>query len=88
MEDDRDTRWALATVLRQDGAEVTEASDGNEGLSLLSRGQYDLLISDVSMPGLGGFGVFAALRFGDGERFAAQRGLPMMIVSGRASRGR
>jgi DNA-binding response OmpR family regulator len=87
LEDDRDTRWALAMVLRQEGAEVTEAPDGREGLGLLSRGQYDLVISDVSMSGLGGFGVFAALRFGDGEKFEAHRSLPMMIVSGRASRG-
>lgn len=87
LEDDRDTRWALATVLRQEGVEVTEAADGREGLALLARAQFDLVISDVSMPGLGGFGVFAALRFGDGERFEAHKGMPMMIVSGRASRG-
>lgn len=85
LEDDNDTRWALATVLRRDGYEVTEAADGELGLRFLARNRYDLLISDVCMPGLGGFGVFAALRFGEGEQYTEHRAMPVMLTSGRVT---
>lgn len=85
LEDDNDTRWALATVLRRDGYQVTEAADGELGLRFLSRGTFDLLISDVCMPGLGGFGVFAALRFGEGDQYGEHRDMPVMLTSGRVT---
>jgi DNA-binding response OmpR family regulator len=85
IDDDRETRWALATVLRRDGAQVTEASDGEEGLRFLMRGQYDLCISDVCMPGLGGFGLYTAIRYADGPELSWARTLPVILVSGKVA---
>lgn len=83
LDDDRETRWALATVLRREGAQVTEASDGEEGLRFLLRNRYDLCVTDVCMPGLGGFGLYAALRYGDGPELAWAQSLPVMLLSGK-----
>jgi DNA-binding response OmpR family regulator len=83
LEDDRETRWALATVLRREGCRVTEASNGEEGLKALGRGAFDLCISDVCMPGMGGFGFFAAVRFGDDPALAGRKAMPILLLSGK-----
>src|SRR5712672_1938377 len=83
LEDDRETRWALATVLRREGCRVTEASNGEEGLRFLMRNPFDLCISDVCMPGMGGFGFFAAVRFGDQPELAGRRNVPIILLSGK-----
>lgn len=82
LDDDRETRWSLATVLRREGAQVTEAADGEEGLRFLMRSRFDLCVSDVCMPGLGGFGLYAAIRFGEAEELAWARSLPVILLSG------
>jgi DNA-binding response OmpR family regulator len=83
LEDDRETRWALATVLRREGSRVTEGSNGEEGLKALARGAFDLCISDVCMPGMGGFGFFAAVRFGEDPALAGRKAMPILLLSGK-----
>jgi DNA-binding response OmpR family regulator len=83
LDDDRETRWAFATVLRREGAQVTEGPDGEEGLRQLLRSRFDLLVTDVCMPGLGGFGLYSTLRFGEGEELAWARTLPVILISGK-----
>jgi len=46
-----------ANFLRSKGYEVTEASDGEAAWSLALRGNYDLLLLDVMMPGMSGWEV-------------------------------
>ncbi|MEK6672864.1 MAG: sigma-54 dependent transcriptional regulator, partial [Nitrospirota bacterium] len=41
----------------EEGYEVHCAKDGNEGLELLSRDIFDLIITDIKMPGVNGFNV-------------------------------
>jgi CheY-like chemotaxis protein len=41
---------------------VDTARDGQEALGLLGRGGYDLVISDIRMPGATGYEVFSAAR--------------------------
>jgi DNA-binding response OmpR family regulator len=83
LEDDRETRWALATVLRREGCRVTEAADGEDGLKFLARNAYDLCISDVCMPGVGGFGFFSAMRFGVDPELASRKRIPVLLMSGK-----
>lgn len=47
-------RESLAEVLSEEGMEVTATGDGAHALELLGRDRYDLLISDIKMPGLDG----------------------------------
>jgi DNA-binding NtrC family response regulator len=53
-EDDALFRSFLSTVLKEEGHRVEEARDGKEGFSKLRGGEFDLVISDLKMPGLSG----------------------------------
>ncbi len=53
-EDEEALRGFVARALRLDGHETTEAGDGEEGLSALRSGAYDLLLSDIRMPAMDG----------------------------------
>ena len=53
-EDDEVTRTLLAAVLRKEGYEVREVADGNEAARLGASEDFDLVILDLGLPGLGG----------------------------------
>lgn len=53
-EDDGLFRSFLSTILKEEGHRVEEARDGKEGLSKLRSGEFDLVVSDLKMPGLSG----------------------------------
>jgi CheY-like chemotaxis protein len=61
---DDDTAVVLffARLLREEGAYVTEASDGAEALRAARRERPDLVIGDVIMPGLDGFALCRELK--------------------------
>ena len=63
-DDDKDIVRALRIYLNAEnaGLEITEANDGITALQLLKENEYDLLITDVMMPGKDGFEVLSELR--------------------------
>jgi DNA-binding response OmpR family regulator len=66
MDDDASTRLLVSAVLRKEGYDVLAAEDGAQGLALIREHKPDLVVSDVQMPNLDGFGVLEAVR-GDQE---------------------
>ena len=56
-EDDPDVRCLVALALEGESHEVTTASDGVEALKSMSESLPDLLLLDVMMPNLDGYGV-------------------------------
>jgi DNA-binding response OmpR family regulator len=62
VDDDRTVREVVVTYLRAAGHEVSEASDGTEGLAASRRKRADLVVLDVMMPGLDGLEVCRRLR--------------------------
>lgn len=58
-DDERGTREALARFLRPN-YEVTVAEDGQIGMNLLARNNYDLVLSDIRMPGADGLTILDA----------------------------
>lgn len=57
IEDDDALRLVISTTLELGGHEVGQARDGLEGMKLLDRGRYDLVITDVVMPEMDGLEV-------------------------------
>ncbi len=81
--DDKATsRELIRTVLEGSGYAVSEANDGLEALRYARELRPDLLILDLQMPGLDGFGVLAELRQDQG--FAAT---PIMALTASAMQG-
>lgn len=81
-EDDAEFRSVVAAVLRKAGYEVIEAEDGERLVDLMADGflmeegpgSYDLVISDVRMPGWTGLEVLRSLRTA-GDR------TPMLLIT-------
>ncbi len=61
-EDSITSRMLLKTILEAAGYVVTTAVDGLEAFALLRSEPFDLLVSDVEMPRLDGFGLTARVR--------------------------
>ena len=57
VEDDRLNRNLICKVLRDEGHQIVEASDGAEALELLYAQRFDLVITDFVMPKLNGLTV-------------------------------
>ncbi|HEX4913750.1 MAG TPA: response regulator, partial [Vicinamibacterales bacterium] len=61
-EDDDDLRGVLTTSLTRDGHRVLQARDGAEALAAIERDHVDLLVLDLMMPNIDGFGVLTRLK--------------------------
>ncbi|HJV67162.1 MAG TPA: sigma-54 dependent transcriptional regulator [Geomonas sp.] len=62
VEDDDTFRSFLKTIIEDDGHEVEAAADGIEGLRLLRKRNFDLVVSDLKMPGKSGLELFRETR--------------------------
>lgn len=62
VDDDPASRSLLREILQQDGYLVLEADDGELALEFLGRSAIDLVITDRSMPRLGGLELLAKMR--------------------------
>lgn len=62
VDDEPNIRELLSASLRFAGFDVTTASDGTEALQIVDQVRPDLLVLDILMPGLDGFGVVRRLR--------------------------
>jgi two-component system chemotaxis sensor kinase CheA len=62
VEDSITARTLLKNILEAAGYEVATAVDGMDGFTQLKSGDFDLVVSDVDMPRLNGFGLTAKIR--------------------------
>lgn len=60
VDDEAGMRDMLRWTLDESAFDIVVARDGEEAAALLATGGVDLVITDVTMPRLGGFGVLAA----------------------------
>ncbi|MDX6407689.1 MAG: twitching motility two-component system response regulator PilG [Gaiellaceae bacterium] len=79
IDDDAAIRTLCSVSLRALGIEVIEAEGGAQGLELARAERPDLVLLDVSMPGLDGFEVGEIVR-----RHRKTRHIPLMFLSGEA----
>jgi two-component system, NarL family, invasion response regulator UvrY len=64
----------LLGILLEPGVEFHEASTGQEGIDLVSRGEYSLVLLDISLPGRNGLDVLGQIR-------QLQPKLPVLVLS-------
>lgn len=62
VEDELSIQSILRELLTDAGYEVAAAGDGEEGVRLFKQGSFDLVLLDILLPGLDGFGVCRAIR--------------------------
>ena len=62
VDDEPEPLRAAARVLRRAGYEVSTAEDGQGALVGMSRGRFDAVVSDISMPGMDGIALLQNIR--------------------------
>ena len=77
VDDNRDLAENLAEILAAEGAEAAVALDGAEALERVRRTRFDVLVTDMRMPAMGGADLVHAVRRID-------PGLPVLVITGYA----
>jgi CHASE2 domain-containing sensor protein/CheY-like chemotaxis protein len=62
IDDDANHRLMLTSLLQEIGCQVQEASDGKQGLQLVSETKPDMILLDLAMPNMDGFEVMVHLQ--------------------------
>jgi CheY-like chemotaxis protein len=89
VDDEAVVRELVAEMLTFLGCDVDRAAGAREGIDLFGRSHYDLVVTDLSMPGLTGWDVIAAVRRHDTERgVILTTGTPMELERERAREAR
>ncbi len=79
IDDEKNIREGLAADFEMDGYNTKVAADGKEGLALLSKGDIDLVITDLRMPGgISGEDVLKKIT-------AETPGIPVIVLTGHGS---
>lgn len=79
VDDNPDIAEMLAAVLRHSGYTVSTADSGTGALSAALSKQFDVVVSDIGMPGMNGYELAQALR-----SFPQYRSTRMIAVTGYA----
>lgn len=81
VDDERDTRDLLVTVLAQSGAQVRAVATVTEALEILRHKKQDMLISDIEMPNEDGYSLIRKVRVSEeGE----ERRIPAIALTAHA----
>ena len=62
VDDERSIRLSLRTILTGLGFVIVEAARGEEAVSLIRTAQFDIVLLDINMPGMGGIEVCRTMR--------------------------
>jgi DNA-binding response OmpR family regulator len=79
VDDDEAVRTLASWQLESDGFTVAQAGDGDEALTAIDTERPDLVVLDLSMPGLGGLDVLRRVRGAP-----VTESLPVIVLSGRS----
>ncbi len=76
VEDDRDLNRTVCTFLNRSGYEATGCLDAQAGFEALYENMYDLIVSDIMMPGMDGFAFAQNVR-------ALNQQIPILFMTAR-----
>lgn len=74
VEDDKNLRRLIGTVLKQNGFNVFSANDGEQALEILESTKADLIICDIMMPNMDGYELTSSLR-------DAEYNMPILMIT-------
>jgi signal transduction histidine kinase len=80
VDDERDARDPIAAILQSRGAKVTPADSVAAAQRELGRGDFDVVVSDIGMPGADGYALIRDLRADERSRL-----LPVLALSAYAN---
>ena len=78
IDDEKNIREGLAAALEMDGYNTAVAENGEKGLEFVNKGDIDLVITDLRMPGISGEEVLQKIT-------AEIPGLPVIVLTGHGS---
>jgi CheY-like chemotaxis protein len=76
VEDDEDSRDLVGEILSTAGASVSLAESAAAAIALFGSGGFDVVVTDIAMPGADGYALLADL-----QRIAQERGLGLRAVA-------
>jgi len=76
IEDEKTLRFLIVQTLVQEGFEVEEAIDGEEGIQKLKKNKPDLILLDLLLPSINGFEVLSKIK-----RDSDLESIPVIILS-------
>ena len=79
VDDDRVTLETIQTAMQQFGYNVDIAGNGKKALHLLANSEYDLIITDLQMPGMDGYELCEAVR----QEYSPET-LPILVLTSTA----
>ena len=75
IEDEEDIRELITDILEMNGLEVEGASSGSQGITLFKKKQFDLVFTDLGMPGMSGWQVAKEIKTIDNKT-------PVALITG------
>ncbi len=76
IDDSKTIRDMLMLTLAEAGFEVLQAVDGQDGLDVLEKEKVDVVITDINMPRMDGYGVIRHLRSS-----SAHKSMPILVLT-------
>jgi signal transduction histidine kinase/CheY-like chemotaxis protein len=77
VDDSEDTLAMLEQLLEISGANVTTATNGSDALQMVSQQEFDIILSDISMPEMDGFELLQRLR-----QIPGREDVPVIAITG------
>lgn len=75
IDDEKSIRKTLREILEYEKYQVDEAVDGIEGLTLIEKNKYDIVLCDIKMPKMDGIEVLDKIN-------ASSSDIPVVMISG------
>jgi two-component system chemotaxis response regulator CheY len=76
IDDSRTIRSLVQKVMEDAGFECTLADDGVQGVTRFKENPPDVVITDINMPNMDGYGVISAIRGG-----SLHRNVPILVLT-------
>ena len=75
IEDEEDVRQLLSDILTDGGLEVEIAPNGSQGIKIFKKKEFDLVFTDLGMPGMSGWQVADGIK-------KINRNIPVALITG------